>query len=413
MAGTAWHVLTRYAPRQWLLADGTTITEPTLEQTSSGRKVRIQGAKESVFYGALDEHLNRWAIQNASDIGTRVLSEVTDYEANLWLTAGIDPKVERSVKLHTMQEGGGNSTQAWWRFELPGTPYQVLLVAQMQNAGRWNAPNGMNTQVTLYMPSAQLSRLNSPNVLTFRGVQDYQYSDLLESIRYSDDSGLNYTHWINFMSSETPNWDSRLLNSWSYTEGPHQAVAKLLKAARSIESEGTIQVPDFSDPSTPAWLTLELLDTNINSQFITDMVEYLDTDSTAEQILDLYKQMQDKFRQLGVATDDKTTDDFAAAIVSGDKGKLSMRISNPADLDYAGQDHTHSLSVHLPTGSFIVECFHRHLDKQDVLDSWDAAKTVAALGGEEDVFLAYAREFAKKAHKGRTKQIIANRKGND
>jgi hypothetical protein len=61
------------------------------------------------------------------------------------------------------------------------------------------------------------------------------------------------------------------------------------------------------------------------------------------------------------------------------------------------------LSVHLPTGTFIVECTHGDVDKNVVAEKWEEALTMASLTGEEDTLLAYAREYAKKHNATRTK----------
>ena len=406
MAATTWHTLTRFAPRQWLLANGTIISEPVLEQTTSGRKVRVQGEKDSVFYGELDNLLARSANEQAAAVGSAVLTEVTDFQDNLHAILGFDPANNARAQLHVLRPEA-HETVAWWSFQLPNTPYEAYLVASIHNASMWNRPQATALSFALYMPQVQ----QPMNADRFTRVTGENFPDWHGVVRWHPDDGLtNYYVWETFFDKNKPNWDAKLLRHWEVFEGPRLAVQQLLKIVRSIEQEEVLQVPNAGDLAHPSWLTLELTGSNVNSEFTTDMVEYLDTDAAAERILDLYDKIRNELRYLGILTNEKNQEEFIAAVMSGDKAKFSMEITNP--LTEGGYDTEHTLSVHLPTGTFVVECNHRE-PKNQILEEWEQARTIAALGGEEDELLAYARAYAKKNHKRRSKTIIKARKGND
>lgn len=410
MATTAWHTLTRFAPRQWLLADGQIITEPVLEQTASGRKIRVQGTTDSVFYGELNALLSRHAHKQAEALGSAILSDVTDYEVTLNAAMDFDPQNVPRAKLHVLGDKR-DGTVAWWKFQLPSTPFHVYLVARIDPASSWNRSEAVAVTFTLWMPQVQLP--GDAQDLRFTAVTDARFPDFQEGTRWSASDGTlaNYYTWMSFLSNRRPGWSSDLLGHWTVYENPRKAVSEYVKIIRSIEQEETIQIPDASTLDKPGWLTLELADTNVNSEFINDMTEYLDTDAVAERILDLYNKMRDEFRSLGVETSERSHDDFTAAIMSGEKGKFSIDVENPAS-EAGDYDYEHTLSVHLPSGTFVVECNHRE-PRGEVLERWEEAKTIAALGGEEDELLAFARAVAKKKHRRRTKSVIARRKGAD
>ena len=97
-----------------------------------------------------------------------------------------------------------------------------------------------------------------------------------------------------------------------------------------------------------------------------------------------------------------------AALLSGDKASLGVRVFNLAETNH-NVDNAHKLSVHLPTGTFVVECNHQAVDHNEVAEKWEEALTMASLTGREDALLAYATAYAKDHAKKRTQTIIKER----
>lgn len=394
MGATTWGPLTRFEPRTWLLANGEVIAEPLLEQTSSGRKVRVAGTTDSVYSGELDELLNRAADTLAAQRGTHV-----------WLNnAGsfFDKNIDRAgvtkdrASLHLLNEK--DSTQCWWRFKDPESSHEVLVVVTLRQ-------NGLNytTQSFVTIPYRGWEQ-------TWNGVEPQYVTavnpDELLNIALSrvDD----HSTWHEFCRDNPIDWPEF---GFQHHTTPRAAVKNLLEAVRNIEDRATIQVPRLSHPyQSPEYREMELYGSNVNADFMSELTEYLDGAPTVERALELYQELLQSMRAAGIQVGDKKGEnDFLAALLAGDRKSLNIPVTHLAEEGIENRDGNHRLTVHLPTGTFIVECDHREVDRNAVAEKWEEAKTMASLTGEEDLLLGYAKAYAQNAIKGRTERILQER----
>lgn len=395
--------MTRMEPKQWLLGTGEVATEPPLEMTSSGRKVRVAGTKTSVFNNDLDNLLATAVKQIADDKKTHVWLDLSHLSDRVNAHLGFDPASTR-CKLHLVHDPSNTSgqTTCWWRFKDPHTPFEVYVTARMVAASRHGSVNAQNLWVHAAVPHRTYyddatTDINNVDNAAFSQVVGY-------TTRLSPDTMYK---WQEFIRDNPAPW-SDVLQSAKIHQHARAGVTEFLKVVRMMEDLDSIQVPDYSDPYNPSWRTLELYGTNVNAELVNDLTEYLDGAPTIEQAAELYQQMLDTLRSVGIAVSGKAANDFMAALLAGEKSTLNMQVFNLAE-EHQQVDNDHKLSVHLPTGTFIVECSHQEVDKNKVAEKWEEERMIAQLTGEEPTLLAYARAYASNNTTRRTKGILNER----
>jgi hypothetical protein len=405
MGSTVWSPMTRMEPKSWLLGNGEIVKEPALEMSGSGRKVRVAGSTNSVFETGLDSLISEAAEVIAEKKGTHVWLDVsTPVETQIADQAGFVPAATKA-SLHLVNDPTNTSAQTicWWRFKDPSTPFEVLLTATLKPSSVSGAPGRQYLSSWAYVPTRTYHTPSTPQVAQ---IGDTQFDSLLNHLYYRNDQ-LKYK-WLEFLNAEPVEWPMGDLGE-GHQPHPRAAVTALLNLVRSYEDLETIQVPDFSDPDNPSLRELELYATNVNAEFLNDLTEYLDGAPTIEQAAQLYDQMLQTLRSVGILVQDKSSNDFMAALLAGEKATLHMEVYALAEQGN-NTDTDHKLSVHLPTGTFIVECTHQDVDQTEVAEKWEEALTMASLTGQEDTLLAYARGYAKEAVQNRTNAILKERK---
>jgi hypothetical protein len=392
-------------PTEWLLSNGEVITEPALEMTSTGRKVRVAGTTDSVYSGELEELLARAANTLAAQRGARVQMELPPNMTEFLRDAlGLEVADTNGAKLHLIHDptNAHAKTIAWWRFKDSSSPLEVLLVAKMEPA-HWRDVVQQRVTIWLAVPYAVENRglLKTPRVsITY----SHRFSDVIDNALSRHEK---YYTWTEYTRDNPPDWPITHLADTTHSYA-RPAVTQYLKALQDFEDLDSITVPDLSDPDTPAYKTLELYETNVNAELLSDLAEYLDGAPTIEQVAKLYQEMLDTLRSVGIEVSKKSENDFMAALLAGEKETLNMQVSR-LDEENQSVDYGHRLVVHLPSGTFIVECDHVHTDHNQVAEKWEEAMTMASLTGQESELLAYAKEYAKDRIKKRTTKILKER----
>lgn len=396
---TTWVPMTRMEPTEWLLANGEVITEPALEMTSSGRKIRVAGTTKSVFASDLDNLLHRAANHVASERGTKVWMQMP--EAG-FLTTILDHTGHshrpRRARLHVVHDPSDRqaATLCWWRFKDPSGPYEVLLLAYMHRQGYGEDPR-QSVNISIAIPLR-----HGASGIRVVNVTGEHFADLSSFI-----PGDHYYEWDEFLRDNPVSWPDEHLGGRTFAFA-RPAIQHMLKVIHDFEELAEIEVPDTSDPATPDYRTLELYDTNVNAELINDMREYLDGAPTVEKVAEVYQQMLEMMRSIGIAVGKKDENDFLAALLGKETETLSIPVLKLPE-EGGSIDHNHRLTIHLPTGSFIVECDHAGLDRNRVAEKWEEAKVMASLTGQEDELLAYAKAYAGKQIQKRTTTILKER----
>lgn len=398
MAATTWSPVTQLERRQWLLTNGEVVTEPDLEESPSGRKVRVVGTDLTAYASSLDDLLTQAARHVAKAKGTDVwmpLHRRADMEAQ---ALGFDPAITKA-QLHLIHSPGVRygQTVCWWRFKHPKLPIEAVLVVRME-AGY----SGQQAIVgRLVYPDTRPYRHGPTPTLTADASEGF---GTLESTMRDQESLMRFREFRrdNPTTNAVP---SDVLGEWSH-DGERVAAQMLLKRIRRADSIQEVDIPDLREDK-PDWLTLELIDTNVNQALIQDLVDYLDGTPNIDEALRTYKELQLIMRKLGVVMEDRTDNDFQAALLAGNKESLEVTLNRPAEVGH-DIDRFHSLSMHLPTGTFVVHCNHRNNDNE-VAEKWEEALLIAQLSGNEDALLAYALKYAEDREKKRVRKIVKER----
>lgn len=408
MAATVWMPMTRMEPKSWLLGNGEVVTEPALEMTGTGRKVRVAGTTTSVFAHELDTLLSRAVKAVAQDKGTHIWLDLTGGVREQIRNDSFDTAAARA-KLHLVHDptNANAATDLWWRFKDVNTPFEVLLWVRMTNYRHSGVVNGQSISTRLMFPSrTYFGDVATPAVY---GIADNKFSTAISQLGYINNDLV--VQWNQYLRDNPADWAGSAENHLGAFNHQHAraGVTALLKIVRDFEDLDEIRVPDLGDPYSPSYRALKLDDTNVNAELLSDLTEYLDGAPTIEQAAELYQQMLETLRSVGITVQGKSPNDFLSALLAGEKATLNMQVFNLAE-EAQRVDHDHKLSVHLPTGAFIVECSHNNGDKNVVAEKWDEARTMASLTGEEDTLLAYARGYAAEHNARRTKEILKERR---
>lgn len=383
---TTWIASTRFEPRSWLLANGEVVDEPPLEQTATGRKMRVQGTTDSFYAKDLDDLLKASVERIATEKGTRVflpLYGMKDADRIL-------PR-EPSAQMHLTNPDNGKTT-CWWKFKHPSMPYAVTISLTL-SPGRY----GHQTMTT---------RAYSPRPFGHFG--DYEHGFRYDTVSLVSDllNGVpdnKRTAWYEYLRDTPLDWAQDTVNRGEKTfPTARLAAAGVLEVVRKMESLGEIEWPNFAAES-PEYMSLDLYDSNVNSQFISDLTDFLDAPPTVAKAAEVYQELLATLRTCGYVVDDMVSD-FELALGSN---TVKFRVTNTDEID-SDVDHYHNVVVNAMTGTMIVECGAR-TPHGDAAERWEEAKTIAALTGEEDALLAYARAYVDEKAAERTKQILKQR----
>lgn len=392
---TTWIPRTQFEkPREWLLANGEIVKEPPLEQSASGRKVRVAGTTMTAYSRDLDLLMEQAVVTVAQEKGTSVWMGLHQREQVMNSKAGFTPD-ETKASLWVVDQAPQARTRVWWRFRHPSLPIEALLVVQGKKTNGYGE-SGHMVSVGAVLP------LTSPSVAA-----DARYasaSDTLHPTLAGLDDKLAAQE---FLRDHPPAWQPDTLLGRTSCVDERRAVKTLLDEVRACDELESLQVLDLRDPDQPDWMDLPLHDTNCTAGFIADLVDHLDAAPAIDDALRIYDELRDCLRRLGMVLPAKSENDFHKGLLGEDPEGVTVNLGRA--LEEHGPDHDHTLRMHLPTGTFIVDCTANI--PTEVIDRWEEAKVLARLTGEEDTLLAFAREATRGGQDKRARTIIAARTG--
>lgn len=403
--GTRWIPMTRMEPRRWLLGDGTIMTEPPLEMTATGRKVRVAGSASSVYASQVEGLLNEAAASAARQQGFDIWLPIPDGQVSKIperLAKALAIPLDVSAELHFVHQAAQTnvSTIAYWRFKDPGSPFEAIMAVVLTTLH-----NNHTLRTVLAMPHT-----DQYGQFSTAAIQDAAFGAAVSTLGgHATGAPYDWQEFIRDNPTELPvSLGSRQVPN------PRAGVTALREAVQKIEAVDTIQVPHLGKPGEPSWLELELYASNVGGQFLSDLAEYLDGSPTIDQAADLYQQLLDTLKTVGITLEGKEKNAFLAALLAGDKAQMNVGVAPLSDLTdngVLGFDHDHTLDIHLPTGTFVINCSRGADDKRSAaVDHWEEAKVKASLTGQESELLAYARGFVESEHVSRSKKIMKARR---
>jgi hypothetical protein len=398
---TTWTVRPQTDDRRWLLTNGEIVKAPALEETPSGRKVRVVGTEIDGYARDIDSVIRGGLDAAAKSRGASVWMPIHD-DTNWYFkrALGVDLEADlprASIHLLGRSQSVGEQTVFWWRFKHPEYPIQAIVSIIAKTTGRADVSGlkfitmatKITYQVTKIGPGAgTVASSIQPNFYEFSG-------------------SLSYLHegaWAEFLR-DNPTSLSPLLTGETATASEKQAVEWMLGKLRAVEELDEVEIPDGRDLDQPGYLTLELNDTNVTGEALDLLIQYLDGAPTIEQAAEHYRLMVEALRHAGVVLGDKTEGDFLSALVSGEGLTVSITPYGPGQM----RDLDHTVKVDMVTGTFTVVCSH-DIDHHNTPDHWQKAVTIASLTGKEDELLAYARAEARQRTSVLADEIIEERR---
>lgn len=401
MASTTWHPRTTLERRSWLLTNGEVVLEPLLEESASGRKVRVAGTSLSTYASRVDELIGNSLDALAKERSTAVWGRVVEHHSG---TLGYD-HLNTKARLHlTHNNEAGAKTIAWWSFRHPTMPIEAVLTVRLEAGLNYANPSGPRPQTvkgTLVHPGTLPQTWMHPQVYR---QENASFTSAVQSLPLHERQPL-----VDFLRDNQPEWANVLGAEGHAQERP--AATELLRRVQAVEDLDRICIPDLRDPTNPAWLELELQDSNVTGEFLSELAEYVASAPTVGEAAKLYTDLLRTMQDLGMVMAGRSENDFLAGLLTGDREALSVSLGPCAgdDEEEGPVDHHHTLTLHLPTGTLIVNCGLRHSNHGDIAQKWDEVLTVAQLTGREDQLLGYAQQHVQRQTERRTKRILHQR----
>lgn len=401
---TTWQPRFQHDRRQWLLQSGATLTEPDLEETASGLKVRIRERPELKAYARDVDLLMAQGVEAlAEKLGTQPWMRVAteqDYRQQL----SFRPK-EKKPELHLLQPHRGARSDAetivWWRFQHATLPIEAYLVVRLGDHQAYYSddtkPRKQVLRVSLTAPDTRPKFFfeTQLRMVTSRG-------DLNPMSDWA--AQRDHEEWL----VRNPSPLDHILQADVELSNERDGAARMLQAIGKIEELDAITIPDLR--SEPEMLVLELVDSNLTGSFLADVRDFVDGAPSIEEAIVHYRAMLTALRTAGMAFDDPiSSNEFLSALVSGNKEILTLSLRAEGD---SGPDMDHALSLHLPTGTIVVRCGMRAkgTSADEIAHAWEESRTMASLTGHEDMLLAYARKYVEDAERSRAERIVEQRK---
>ena len=397
---TTWVPLMRTAPRQWLLTNGETLTEPELEETTTGRKVRIAAMPHLNAYSRdLEELLQKAVKALAEQRGADTWMQLTTPKA-VNEALGYDPRTQRA-KLHLLDpDRHTDATRLWWHFRHESLPIEAYITVTLTDVSRYpyyaSKRNGQQ-QLTVRL-TAPDTRPNSVANSPLRQV------DAIEDL--SMDATWTQRQLITDWARASNAIPDVLQEVALATE--RDGAGNLLQTIARLEELDHITLPDLRliGEGLIENLQLHLVGSNVTGEFLAELRDFVDGAPSISEAATHYRKMLQALRMAGMVFDEPLTEnEFLSALVSGSQSALTMKLHA---LDLNSQDNDHTLTVHLTTGTIVVECSirARENNKDEIAHAWEESLALASLTGQEDTLLAYARKFVNESEHKRATEII-------
>lgn len=386
--------------KKWITNTGREVSAPAFEQTATGLKVRVKGTTKSAFMKDFDTFVDEVMREQLAPNNERPwFTPRTDIEAKHAQLHQLDlTELSGPAVLHLVSEA--KTTTAWWRFKHADLPISAMIAVHV--AAGWTR-NDDNTKPQIVSTQLVIQDLD-PGTPNIRAVHKFADNDDLYPMLRS----IAGNHAANLaMTQPNPALFGGLTFGKEVIRDQRAAVAELLKRVRHLNALPSIDVPDVSalDAVDHGYLTLEMVESNVTGQFLASLSGFLDGEPVVNEINDLYQQMRQKMRKLGIELSPKNRDTFLKALIGGSAEAIDAQLWQPTvedtqrhergyNADGRPVDPSHKVHFNLAGGALAVECLRPiEINEDEVGIEWQRAKTIAQLTGSEPELLAYARSY--------------------
>ena len=407
-------------PSHWLCADGSTITEPRVEKTPAGRRVRIHGDDESHSQHELNNILYRWVYQQARRKGTapvlNLQCDPNDENAReeligLQAVGSINSYFDRLRQVDSFTPFTSNDTgsTAAWVFRHASLPLFAAVAMRVDLSGS-HSPPSVTYKVgfpNLTQGSAE-RHSNSPsyhsrhrpnNVL--HGSEDRTQA-LARQLLVQEE----------FVERVVEILDSNGVAWGKHTYPNNEAVmADAIRGYRHIDSLSTLSLPDYRkvkpevDDSSLGSFTFRFEEAAQPESYLAEMQEYAEMLAPANAIVDAWTTIRNELARRGISVNGKKERDVLE-LLTGTSDELAVELAPINRL--AGKfahDSKHRVTLNLIKGVVHVGCDHQHDQNADVL-AFELAKERAAITGETDLLEAFMASVGKVRQDHETNRIV-------
>lgn len=411
---TTWHPRMEQSEQKWLLTNGQVLTSPALEETPSGRKVRIIGTAISGYSRDVEDVIRNGINAKAQELGTEawMMIESRYQKMEARLVEQVSNLADLATpKLHILDRNvQAGETSLWWKFEHEDFPLAAF-VNIIMSTSRYTDSNGRHRitgRVRIVFPDTRTPQWRGSNFQVCLETSP-QWNDFQQQMRYglTHDQREKLLEFFRDVSEEVDETQGLMGIADADFDSEFKAAKWLLAAVRKVEAMSNLTIPDLRKIDAPTFINLPLRQTNINNEFAANLQEYLDNLPRLDQAVEYYGKVVEALRQVGVVVDGLDASDMARVLGSGEAVTMDI---HPCLEGTTMMDSEHIIRVNLAVGTFSVVCDHKMDDSYSA--AWQEAITIASLTGQEDELLAYARAKTRQVQSANFDTNMAYRLGN-
>jgi hypothetical protein len=402
MAATSWSIAPWLSNHKWLLQDGSIVVTPDLEATTSGRRVRIAGTKESVASKDANDLLAKAIDAIADERGTkRWLRLFPEDEFNSHRSAarmvphGFEMNAPMDLHLVDPERASGYSESTTVAFEytsvnVPSLKAYVWIVIHTRNSSSMQ----LVTSLTYRQTTAGIGEHD--RVACYNGTWEIGTYD------YYDPSWKSASETIQDFK---PILDVEFMaRSYEITQR-RAAVVKALEMIRVLKDSERIEIPDLRDLGNVQPMEFTLTRSNLTNALYRELVDFVQAEPIMDRIKANYKAILNDLRTLGFVI--STDNDVLESMDTDALSELRCAVHPSDDEEVGPRDRFHTAVLDFATGTLIVNCIQPQ--NQEALHAWEVSKFKAEVSGEIDELLAYVRAHQEPAKQQRIKKILKQR----
>lgn len=364
--------------RKWLMTDGSVQEEPLIEQSPSGRRVRVAGTTRS-YPAKLHEALAANSLTTVS--GHKVFALLDSHES--WSRGEALPHYP-FVEKDRFEQGTVEYTSLLRCVEHPELFLGRTLSASFHH-GWGHTPRG----------SIHLSYWGSKLALHVEHAQGYDpvlsledMSDRLNRFRLAGRNDLPKEGWVTNTSS---------------TRETMAVIYSTLRKWRE-EEETLVEIPNLAT-SKGTW-RFETISTDVTPDLLDGIAAVIEGAEDIKEAARLYKELRKVLSRSGLFLAHKREGSFAR-LISGDAEGMPVAIRNNdegrsvPEYGRAGlDDKSHELWVDLLTGDVSIHCGLMDTTNANTTriasEAWEEARTIASITGQEQDLMKLAHEIGKR-----------------
>lgn len=419
MANTTWTSAPWLSGQTWLLKDNTVVVTPEVEESGSGRRVRLKGEKKSAPKGDMHTLLRDAIVDIAKQRGTEpwvqlfTPEEVVSSHAYAVQSVGrVTVRYDTPPSLHFLDEERatkrGCNTSVAFEFEsieVPGVTATVWV--QVANGDSYYSSTEVRSGITYRF----MHEGNPANAVSFWDDGDNVWSTPFS--RYdSSDAAETANEWLRqFDPTPGVEYVNHSANN------ARQAVIQALGIIKAVSDLDEINIPVWRDRSVPSAMKFKFKRTNFTNALYQQMLEFVQTKPTMERIKANWEAIRADLASLGIVTSDhdsgrnRDEDQFRKLVEQASGSELVChmipKVIGEEEADTGSteikDDPNHQVSIDLASGTIVVSCFGHD---EETLNQWNFTRFQAELKGELDAFLGFAQQAQQKRYHRRFKKIV-------